>query len=441
MVQVKFVFGSSFNFRPISMKHSSVSSLQLSRRSFLRHSAQGAALVALGGCAAVAQGADDTVTNPPPAPSRLSLVQVESGPKPPLEAIMAPELPQTPLDAKIGQMLMLGFRGSWVDEGDLIIDAIIQRNLGSVVLFDVDVAGGWGQRNIVSPEQLRSLTRKLQSVAPIPLLISMDQEGGKVTRLAERYGFPATQSHAALGALNDVTATRAASQAMATTLAAMGVNLNLAPVVDVAVNPRNPIIARVERSFSADPAVVAAQAEAFIDGHHAAGVRCTLKHFPGHGSSVRDTHLGFVDVTDTWSDGELAPYRRLIAAGKVDAVMTAHIYNRMWDDEYPATLSPAVIDGLLRQQLGFDGVVISDDLQMRAITDLYSLEKAIELAILAGIDICAVANNTTYSGDVAERFFATVYRMLDAGIISEARIERSYRRILQLKGLQEYQLP
>jgi beta-N-acetylhexosaminidase len=338
-------------------------------------------------------------------------------------------------------MLMLGFRGSWVDKGDLIIDAITQRNLGSVVLFDVDVAGGWGQRNIVSPEQLRSLTRKLQSVAAIPLLISMDQEGGQVTRLAERYGFPATQSHATLGAMNDVTATKAASQAMAATLAAMGVNLNLAPVVDVAVNPRNPIIARVERSFSADPAVVAAQAEAFIDGHHAAGVRCTLKHFPGHGSSLRDTHLGFVDVTDTWNDDELDPYRRLIAAGKVDAVMTAHIYNRLWDSEYPATLSPAVIDGMLRQQMGFDGVVISDDLQMRAITDLYSLEKAMELAILAGIDICAVANNVTYSGDVAERFFATVYRMLDAGAITEARIERSYRRILQLKGLQEYQLP
>ncbi len=187
------------------------------------------------------------------------------------------------------------------------------------------------------------------------------------------------------------------------------------PVVDVATNPDNPVIAGLGRSFSADPAIVAAQAGAYIDGHHAKGIKCTIKHFPGHGSSQGDTHLGFVDVTDTWSEDELIPYRDLLGQGKVDAVMTAHIFNAHLDPELPATLSPAVVTGLLREQLGYDGVVISDDMQMRAITDLFKMEKAFELAILAGIDIVAVTNEITNAGPVADRFLNTVHRMLDAG--------------------------
>ena len=215
----------------------------------------------------------------------------------------------------------------------------------------------------------------------------------------------------------------------------MGINLNLAPVADVKVNPFSPIIARLERSFSADPALVALHSGAFLDGLHDKGVRGTLKHFPGHGSAVGDTHLGFVDVTDTWGDGELTPYRTLIGAGKADAIMTAHIFNAKLDPELPATLSPAIVDGLLRQQLGYDGVVISDDMQMRAISDLFKLDKAFELAILAGVDIIAVANTVTYSGTVADRFITTVHRMLDEGIITEERIDQSFRRIARLKGL------
>ncbi len=131
----------------------------------------------------------------------------------------------------------------------------------------------------------------------------------------------------------------------------------------------------------------------------------------------------------------MLPYQTLIGQGKVDAVMTAHIFNRNLDPDLPATLSPAVISGLLRQELGFDGVVISDDIQMRGITDLFKVEKAIELAIVAGVDMIAVANNLTYSGTIADRFVTTVKRMLDAGVIDEARIEQSYQRVMRLKGL------
>jgi beta-N-acetylhexosaminidase len=282
---------------------------------------------------------------------------------------------------------------------------------------------------------VKELTGRLQAISQLPLLIGMDQEGGKVARLDKKRGYADTRSHADLGAGNNVDETRLAGSEIAQALLDAGVSLNLAPVVDVAVNPDNPIIARLGRSFSADPAVVAAQAGAYIDGHHEKGIKCTLKHFPGHGSSQRDTHLGFVDVTESWHEDELIPYRTLLEGGKVDAIMTAHIFNANLDPELPATLSPAVVTGLLREQLGYDGVVISDDMQMRAITDLFKLEQAFELAILAGVDIVAVANEITYAGTVADRFAGTVHRMLEACVIGEERIEQSFQRIMRLKGL------
>ena len=353
-------------------------------------------------------------------------------------AVIRPTLatPTPSLDVKIGQMLMLGFQGATVGEDQSIIDALRDLHVGTVVLFDIDLSTRRARpRNIVSPEQVAQLTADLQALATLPLLISIDQEGGVINRLKAKYGFPTTLSHAALGERNDPEYTREQAGVIAQTLADAGINLNLAPVVDVRVNPNSPIIARVERSFSADPQLVATHAEAYIDAHHDRGVKCTLKHFPGHGSAVNDTHLGFTDVTNTWSETELIPYRELIGKGKVDAVMTAHIFNSKLDPDLPATLSPAVITGLLRQQLGFDGVVISDDIQMRGITDLFKVEKAFELAILAGVDMIAVANNLTYSGTIAERFVTTVKRLLDTGVIDEARIDQSYQRVLRLKGL------
>lgn len=404
-----------------------------SRRRLLQQLALGAGSALLAGCVA-------------PAPSvvgqelsNLLVAAARGVEKPPMpHATIRPSLvrPDPSIEVKIGQMLMLGFQGAKIGEDAAIIRALSEQHIGSVVLFDLDMSTRQTRtRNILSPEQVAQLTADLQSLAALPLLISIDQEGGLVNRLKEKYGFPATHSHAALGKQNDTGYTYEQAAAMASTLAAAGINLNLAPVVDVRINPNNPIIARVERSFSADPTAVAAQAAAFIDGHHAHGVKCTLKHFPGHGSSVGDTHRGFTDVTTTWVEGELIPYRELIATGKVDAIMTAHIFNGKLDPDLPATLSPAIVSGLLRQELGFDGVVISDDIQMRAITDRYSLEKAFELAILAGIDIIAVANNMTYSGVVSDRFVATVMRLLEEGVIDEARIDASYQRVLRLKGL------
>jgi beta-N-acetylhexosaminidase len=405
-----------------------------SRRRFLRHLALGAGGALLSGCTTPITS---TLLNQKLAGLYSAALHYVEKPAMP-EATIRPTLlhPEPSLDVKIGQMLMLGFQGATVGEDQSIIDALRDLHVGTVVLFDIDLSTRRARpRNIVSPGQVAQLSADLQSLATLPLLISIDQEGGIINRLKEKYGFPATRSHAALGKENDPEYTREQAGVIAQALADVGINLNLAPVVDVRVNPNSPIIARVERSFSADPQIVVTHAEAYIDAHHARGVKCTLKHFPGHGSALGDTHLGFTDVTNTWSDAELIPYRELISKGKVDAVMTAHIFNSTLDPDLPATLSPAVITGLLRQELGFDGVVISDDIQMRGITDLFKVEKAIELAIVAGVDMIAVANNLTYSGTIAERFATTVKRMLDQGVIDEARIDQSYQRVLRLKGL------
>ena len=360
-------------------------------------------------------------------------------PRPTLPALVmrGPRLfPELTLDEKIGQMLMLGFSGTVADEKSVIGTAIRDHAVGSVVFFELEGGSGSRVRNIASPDQVRALTTALQELAgTLPLLIAADQEGGQVTRLSQQRGFPATRSAAALGGQDDLELTRAAAGEMAATLADVGITLNLAPVVDVAVNPNNPVVARLERSFSPDPEIVAAQAAAFIDGHHDHGVKCTLKHFPGHGSSRGDTHQGFVDVTEWWSVAELIPYERLLAAGKVDAVMTAHIFNANIDPDLPATLSPAAINGLLRGKFGYDGVVISDDMRMRAISDLYRLDRAVELAIVAGVDIVAITVDRLQSGPVADMFRTTIHRMLDEGVIDEARVEQSYQRVMRLKGL------
>ena len=196
-------------------------------------------------------------------------------------------------------MLLVGFRGLAVDQMHPIVADIRDRHLGGVVLFDFDAPSWSDVRNVESPEQVRALVASLQSFATVPLLVAVDQEGGKVARLDERHGFPPTVSHRFLGEQDNLALTRESAAALAKTLAAVGITLNLAPVVDVNVNPNNPVIGKLDRSFSSDPAVVARHAQAFIEAHHAQGVLCCPKHFPGHGSSTAHSHRGLVDVTDT----------------------------------------------------------------------------------------------------------------------------------------------
>ncbi len=336
------------------------------------------------------------------------------------------------LDFKIGQMLMIGFRGFDLNNNP-IVQELRDLHIGAVVLFDYDVPTQKSERNIQSPQQLRALTEALQKTAPTRLLIAIDQEGGRVARLKERYGFPPSVSPQALGAQNDLAQTRNAAETTAQTLAAHGINLNLAPAVDLNINPENPIIGKIERSFSADPTIVTNHARAVIEAHHQFGVLTTLKHFPGHGSSKDDSHLGFVDVTQTWTRAELEPFARLIAAGQADAIMTAHVFNANLDPEFPATLSKKIITGILRDELRYAGVVISDDLQMKAIAAHYDLATALEHVVNAGVDMIALGNNLTFESDLPSRAFHTLKQLVRDGKISAARIDQAYQRIAQLK--------
>ena len=387
---------------------------------------------ALAGAALTACGDSST----PPASTSKSTVEPSETASPAATATSTPvpptPAPPIPYTDKIGQMLMVGFRGLSVAAADPLATAIASGRLANAVLFESDGAGGL--RNIDSAEQVAALDASLQAYAPGVMLIAADEEGGAVARFDPRHGFPETVSEAYLGRQDDVTVTRQYAGSMASVLAAAGVNLNLAPVVDMNVNPANPVIGALGRSFSADPDVVTRQAMAFIDAHHERGVLCTLKHFPGHGSSTADSHLGFVDVTGTWSRAELEPFRRIIAAGKADAIMTAHIFNATLDPDYPATLSHATIEGVLRGELGYDGVVLTDDMQMGAIAQYYGFEQAIELAINAGADIISIANTTTYSGLAHERAYAAIDDAVASGRIAAARIDQSYARIMRLKA-------
>ena len=333
----------------------------------------------------------------------------------------------------MGQMVMVGFRGTSLAESPQIVAAIQKRHIGGVVLFDYDVPFASPTRNITSPSQLARLTQELQERSAIPLFIAIDQEGGKVNRLKASRGFPVTISAAKLGALNQPDSTRSAARQIAKTLRAMHVNMNFAPVADLNRNPNNPVIGKVERSFSADAVHATTHIRLTADTYRAEGIIPTLKHFPGHGSSTTDTHLDFTDVSNSWSKEELEPYRSLIADGYEDAIMTAHVFNATLDPTYPATLSKPTLEGVLRQQLGFKGVIISDDMQMGAIAAHYGLESAIRLALNAGVDILLFGNNTAYDEAIAEKALAIIHALIERGEIQPSRIEESYRRIMALK--------
>jgi beta-N-acetylhexosaminidase len=395
--------------------------------------------LAVGGVAtALAACATQLARSVSPDPSSASAAP--SGTRSPVATpLPTPGLTEPSLAAKVGQMLLVGFRGTDAASARAVLADIRKHSLGGVVLFSRDQPTGDPVRNIVSPDQLAKLTAALQAATAesevgARLLVSVDEEGGQVARLDPAHGFPPTESAAALGARDDAAYTRAAGARIAATLRAAGINLNLAPVVDLDVNPDNPIIGALDRSFGADPLLVTRQAAAFIRGHHDRGVLTTLKHFPGHGSSTADSHLGVVDVSRTWAPIELRPYRRLVPAGLVDAILTAHVFNSRLDPQHPATLSAATIDGLLRGEIGYDGVVISDDMQMGAIRQAYGYADAVRLALLAGVDVLTIANQQVFEADVVSRTVDIILGLVDDGTLSAARIDASWRRISALKA-------
>lgn len=301
---------------------------------------------------------------------------------------------------------------------------IEHRNLGGVILMGY---------NLNNPEQINSLTVRLQNSADIPLFIATDQEGGIVARLDENNGYSKTKDAQSLGNTNNESLTRDHSALMADWLASAGINTNLAPVADLNINPNSPAIGRLGRSFSSDPLLVSKHIYYFYDEMKNKGIITSLKHFPGHGSAVGDSHDGFTDITDTWSEKELIPYISMIDTGYVGMIMTAHLYNSNLDSLYPATLSKPTITGILRDSLGFKGVIITDDMRMSAINNNYSFIESVTKTIDAGVDILLYCGNEKYGKSVLKQIINVVKSAIKSGEISEKRIDESYKRIMKLK--------
>jgi len=341
---------------------------------------------------------------------------------------------QVSLDEKIGQMLMVGFKGFAVDDSSHIIRDIQDYQVGGIILFDYDVPTSSPDRNIESPEQVKSLITRLQELAERSLFLAVDQEGGRVARLKPARNFLDHVSAEYLGSLDDIDTTRYYASKMSEQLRELGFNVNFAPVVDLNTNPDNPVIGQLERSFGADPDLITRHAEVFLKEFEQHGIVGVLKHFPGHGSAWNDSHVGMADVTDTWDEKELKPYQNLIDSDTQFAIMTAHVFNENLDSDYPATLSSSVQTELLRNRLGYNGVLFSDDMQMDAIRSFYGLETSIMRAINAGVDVLVFGNNSVYDPEIVPKAVEIIRKLVESGDISEDRIEESYQRIMKLKG-------
>ena len=332
------------------------------------------------------------------------------------------------LDVMIGQMLLMGLTNTEVDP--IVLQEIKAGHVGSIIFFEKNVP-----KSTASFAALKKLIWTYQKASPIPLFVCIDQEGGKVNRLKEKYGFTRSITAQEMGKAGTLDSVRFYAEATAATLAGLGFNVNFAPDVDLAINPENTVIVKVGRSFSANPDSVVILAEEYIKPHRRFGVTTVLKHFPGHGSSLTDTHFGVADVTKTWSPAELIPYQRMIAAGTMDAVMTSHIVNFKLDPRgYPGTLSSRMIDSLLRKQFHYNGVVFSDDMQMQAIARQYGLEETVRLAINAGVDILCFSNNIQGSENRSvNRVHGIIRALVEGGQVKRERIVESFDRIMKLK--------
>jgi beta-N-acetylhexosaminidase len=330
-----------------------------------------------------------------------------------------------------GQMVIVGFQGDSAASASVtaLREDIAAGTIGGVMYL---------RPNVASLDAVAEMNRQFLEARPdLPPFITLDQEGGAVERLTRAVGFSEIPDAATVARRNTPEQAQAIYADLATRIAALGFNVNFGPVADLNLNPDNPVIARYGRSFSADSDTVAAYDRAFIAGHQAARVLTALKHFPGHGSSTTDSHEGFTDITDTWQQSELQPYVELIRSGYDEFVMIGHLYHADYADGVdglPSSLTPRWIDGVLRSELGFTGVVISDDLEMGAIRDHYGLEETIVMAVNAGMDVLLFSNTAAYDAALGRRVRDILVARAEADPAFAARIAESYRRIVRLKA-------
>ncbi|RPK28392.1 beta-N-acetylhexosaminidase [Paenibacillus xylanexedens] len=326
------------------------------------------------------------------------------------------------LEQKVGQLLMCGFHSQHADEQ--ITRLIRDYYVGGVIYF---------RRNVESVDQLTRLSAELQDMAAeagaLPLMISVDQEGGMVARI-DKEGMTQVPGNMALGATGNPEYTLECAQILGGELKNIGIDMNLAPVVDVNNNPLNPVIG--VRSYGEHAESVAAHGVAAITGYQSQGIAATAKHFPGHGDTAVDSHLGMVTVPhdrNRLEQMELLPFRKAIEAG-VDAIMTAHVmFPSIEPEPIPATLSHKVLTGLLREEMGFEGIIITDCLEMHAISKPYGVAEAAIRAVEAGADLILVSH--TLHDQVAA--LEAIVEAVRTGRISEEVIHQAVERIMTWK--------
>ena len=340
----------------------------------------------------------------------------------------------TNLRHKIAQMLIIGFDGTKLSENDPLYDDLINDRISGVIIFSKDSTGVSKYKNVQNPKQLKKLIADINKASKTKLFITIDEEGGKISRLPSSRGFDVkTLSHKELGDKNDEMTTYLESKKIASNLKSLGFNMNFAPCVDLALNPNSEVIYKLQRSFSDDPQKVIKHANAYILAHNQYGILTVLKHFPGHGSTSSDSHKGFADSTQNWSEKELEPYQALISNGAAQNVMVSHVYNKKLDEKYPASLSNKTVSGILKGKLGFSGLIITDDMQMRAISDNFSLDEAIIASINAGCDLLIFGNNLVKDDKIAKKFNDIVFKAVQDGKIDPKRIDEAYLKITKVK--------
>lgn len=406
---------------------------RLARRAVLKGAIAAALAAVVAACGRAAPtpsaSAEEPAFSPPPSTAAPASPGGSLAAPPTVAPASPGRTPATPsLEQRIAGLLVVGFRGSSLGDAPWVA-AALRDGLGGVILFDRDQRTG-KTRNILSSDQVRRITGELREAAGRAPVIAVDQEGGVVTRLSPAHGFPAVASEAEIGTGTDAAARRWATS-LAATLARAEITLNLAPVVDLDVNPRSPAIGALGRSFSADPAVVVAKAGIEVAAHREAGVATALKHFPGIGSSTGNTDNGIVDASRTWTTRELEPFRRLVESDRADLVMVGHVRVDRLDPDRPASLSHAVVTDLLRGTIGWEGIVITDDLQAAAIA-AHGSGKAAVLALEAGADLLLFANQQVYDDAIVDTVVAAVAGAVSSGRLDERAIDTSRNRVQAL---------
>lgn len=335
------------------------------------------------------------------------------------------------LEQMAGQMIMVGFQGNAASNAQVkaLQAHVANGRVGGLMYL---------RNNVQSLNEVKKMNAAFGAGAAVPPFIALDQEGGYIERLTSKVGFKEIPAAADVAKNMSADAAKTLYGDLAGKLAALGFNMNFGPVVDVNINRSNPIIAKYKRAYSADPAVVSRYGASFVAGHRQSKVLTALKHFPGHGSSASDSHEGFVDVTKSWQAVELDPYRVLVANNMVDMVMVGHLFHSSFvtnaSDQTPSSLSRNWIEGVLRHQLNFDGVVISDDMEMSAIRAHFGFEEAIVQAVTAGVDVLLFSNTARYRAGLPNEILAILVRRAEADPVFRARIEQSYNRIMALKS-------